>query len=107
MTPEVALLARLHAAGRAGRPPAPEDMAVLAERLEPFLCGAAELDQALGVRAAPGQRALLQQMALAERDRLLRRAFGQALSYSAHLPGGPPPYLLVLDVGRTLLVWDR
>lgn len=43
----------------------------------------------------------------ADDDRLLRRAFGQALSYSAHLPGGPPPYLLVLDVGRTLLVWDR
>jgi hypothetical protein len=38
---------------------------------------------------------------------LLRRAFGQALGYAQALPGGPPPYLLVLDVARTLLVCDR
>ena len=37
----------------------------------------------------------------------LRRAYGQALSYVAHVPGGPPPFVLVLDVGRTLLAWDR
>ncbi len=37
----------------------------------------------------------------------LRRAFGQALSYAHAVPGGAPPYLLVLDVGRTLMVWDR
>ncbi|MEX0843451.1 MAG: DNA methyltransferase, partial [Gemmatimonadota bacterium] len=40
-------------------------------------------------------------------DILLRRAFGQAVEYAAFVPGGAPPYLLVLDVGRTLLVWDR
>jgi hypothetical protein len=40
-------------------------------------------------------------------DARLRRAFGQALSYAHALPGGPPPYLLVLDVGSTLLLWDR
>ena len=39
---------------------------------------------------------------------LLRKAFGQARSYAANLPGAQqPPYLMVLDVGRTLLVWDR
>lgn len=41
-------------------------------------------------------------------DLLLRRAFGQARTYAAHVPGGvAPPYLLVLDVAKTLLVWDR
>lgn len=39
---------------------------------------------------------------------LLRKAFGQARSYAANLPGAQqPPYLMVLDVGRTLVVWDR
>src|SRR5690606_21877944 len=32
-------------------------------------------------------------------DARLRRAFGQALSYANAVPGGPPPYLIVLDVG--------
>ena len=40
-------------------------------------------------------------------DILLRKAFGQAHAYAKALPGSPPPYLLVLDVGRTLIVWDR
>lgn len=40
-------------------------------------------------------------------DLLLRRAFGQATQYAAFVPNGAPPYLLVLDVGTTLLVWDR
>ena len=40
-------------------------------------------------------------------DLLLRKAFGQARSYAANLPGAPVPYLLVLDVGKTLVVWDR
>ena len=41
-------------------------------------------------------------------DLLLRRAFGQVRTYAAHVPGGAaPPYLLVLDVGKTLMVWDR
>jgi len=38
-------------------------------------------------------------------DIKLRRAFGQAKTYVNSLPQRPP-YLLVLDVGRTLLVWD-
>jgi len=38
---------------------------------------------------------------------LLRKAFGQVRNYAAHVPGAPPPYLFVLDVARTLLVWDR
>jgi hypothetical protein len=40
-------------------------------------------------------------------DLLLRRAFGQVTHYAAFVPGGHPPYLLVLDVGNVLLVWDR
>lgn len=41
-------------------------------------------------------------------DVLLRKAFGQARMYASHDPSGTaPPYLLVLDVGKTLLVWDR
>lgn len=40
-------------------------------------------------------------------DVMLRKAYGQARSYVTHLPGDTPPYILVLDVGRTLLVWDR
>lgn len=38
---------------------------------------------------------------------LLRKAYGQARAYAGAADGGPPPYLLVLDVGRSLLVWDR
>jgi hypothetical protein len=40
-------------------------------------------------------------------DIVLRRAFGQVRGYAGQLPGSQPPYLLVLDVGKTLLVWDR
>jgi hypothetical protein len=40
-------------------------------------------------------------------DVLLRKAYGQARSYITHLPGDTPPYILVLDIGRTILVWDR
>ena len=41
-------------------------------------------------------------------DVLLRKAYGQARTYAAHDPSGvAPPYLMVLDVGKTLLVWDR
>jgi hypothetical protein len=40
-------------------------------------------------------------------DLLLRKAYGQARSYITHLPGATPPYLMVLDVARTLVVWDR
>jgi hypothetical protein len=38
---------------------------------------------------------------------LLRKAFGQAKSYASDVESGPPPYLMVLDVGKTLIVWDR
>ena len=38
---------------------------------------------------------------------LLRRAYGQVRNYVAHVSGDPPPYLMVLDVARTLIVWDR
>ncbi|WP_434478228.1 class I SAM-dependent DNA methyltransferase [Gemmatimonas sp.] len=38
----------------------------------------------------------------------LRRAYGQVRNYVHHVPGeGPPPYLMVLDVAKTLIVWDR
>ncbi len=40
-------------------------------------------------------------------DLLLRRAFGQVRGYVGHLPHERPPYLLVMDVGQTLLLWDR
>ncbi len=38
---------------------------------------------------------------------LLQTAFGQAHNYAQNLAGSPPPYLMVLDVARTLIVWDR
>jgi hypothetical protein len=38
---------------------------------------------------------------------MLRKAYGQARSYVTHLPGNTPPYIMVLDIARTLLVWDR
>jgi hypothetical protein len=37
----------------------------------------------------------------------LRAAYAQAKHYTVDLPHAPPPYFMVLDVGRTLLVWDR
>lgn len=40
-------------------------------------------------------------------DVMLRKAYGQARSYVTHLPGDTPPYIMVLDIGRTMLVWDR
>lgn len=44
----------------------------------------------------------------AANESLLRRAFGQVRNYVHHVPGAfPPPYLMVLDVGATLIVWDR
>lgn len=44
----------------------------------------------------------------ASNDALLRRAYGQVRNYAAHVPGAaPPPYLMVLDVAKTLIVWDR
>lgn len=38
---------------------------------------------------------------------LLQKAFGQARTYAQNLAGTPPPYLMVLDVAKTLIVWDR
>lgn len=43
----------------------------------------------------------------ARNDTLLRRAYGQVRNYVAHVPGDAPPYLMVVDVPRTLIVWDR
>lgn len=41
-------------------------------------------------------------------DSALRKAFGQARMYALNDPTGmSPPYLLVLDVGKTLLVWHK
>jgi hypothetical protein len=41
-------------------------------------------------------------------DTVLRKAYAQARTYVGHVPGGiAPPYILVLDVARTLIVWDR
>ena len=42
----------------------------------------------------------------AKGDLFLRKAFGQVRNYVAHVPGTPPPYLMVVDVPRTLIVWD-
>lgn len=40
-------------------------------------------------------------------DNRMRRAFGQVRTYVAHVSGSPPPYLMVLDLPRHLMVWDR
>lgn len=40
-------------------------------------------------------------------DSRMRRAFGQVRTYVAHVSGNPPPYLMVLDLPRHLMVWDR
>ncbi len=37
----------------------------------------------------------------------LRKAFGQVRNYVAHTKGAAPPFLMVVDVPRTLIVWDR
>ncbi|HEX2077191.1 MAG TPA: type IIL restriction-modification enzyme MmeI, partial [Longimicrobium sp.] len=40
-------------------------------------------------------------------ERVLGAAYGQAKGYAADVKEAPPPYLLVLNIARTLLVWDR
>jgi len=40
-------------------------------------------------------------------DSLLRKAFGQVRNYASHVSGTAPPYLMVVDVPRTLILWDR
>lgn len=40
-------------------------------------------------------------------DAPLRKAYGQVRNYAAHVKGASPPYLMVVDVPRTLIVWDR
>jgi hypothetical protein len=40
-------------------------------------------------------------------DAQMRKAFGQLRNYVAHVSGNPPPYLMVVDVPRTLIIWDR
>jgi hypothetical protein len=39
-------------------------------------------------------------------ERALRAAYGQVRGYAGFI-GEPPPYLLVLDVAKTLIIWDR
>lgn len=43
----------------------------------------------------------------ARNDTLLRKAYGQLRNYVPHVSGDVPPYLMVVDVPRTLIVWDR
>ena len=43
----------------------------------------------------------------ARNDTLLRKAYGQLRNYVPHVSGDAPPYLMVVDVPRTLIVWDR
>ncbi len=38
---------------------------------------------------------------------MLRRAFGQVRNYVTYAPGGLPPFVMVMDVAKTLIVWDR
>ncbi len=38
--------------------------------------------------------------------KLLTKAFGQVSNYAKDLPERPP-YIMVLDIGKTLIVWDR
>ena len=45
--------------------------------------------------------------AVRNNDALLRKAFGQVRNYVSHVSGTPPPYLMVVDVPRTLMIWDR
>lgn len=40
-------------------------------------------------------------------EREMGAAYGQAKGYAGDIPHAPPPYLMVLNIGRTLLVWDR
>jgi hypothetical protein len=40
-------------------------------------------------------------------DILMLGAFGQARRYANWVDGGAPPYLMALDVAKTLIVWDR
>lgn len=40
-------------------------------------------------------------------ENAMRKAFGQVITYVAHVSGNAPPYLMVLDVPRHLIVWDR
>jgi hypothetical protein len=42
-----------------------------------------------------------------ENDQPLRKAFGQVRNYVSHVKGTLPPFLMVVDVPRTLIVWDR
>lgn len=40
-------------------------------------------------------------------ERAMGAAYGQAKGYAGDVAHGPPPYLMVMNVARTLLVWDR
>jgi hypothetical protein len=38
---------------------------------------------------------------------LLRRAFGQVRNYVTYAPGGMTPFIMVMDVAKTLIIWVR
>ena len=45
-------------------------------------------------------------VAITSRDARLRKAYGQVRNYAQGI-GTSPPFLMVLDVGRTLIMWDK
>jgi hypothetical protein len=45
--------------------------------------------------------------AQAAKDQSAGRAYGKARWYARAVPDGPPPFLMVMEVGRMLLLWDR
>lgn len=40
-------------------------------------------------------------------EKVLRAAYSQARGYAYDLPDAPPPFIMVMDLGRVLLVWPR
>ncbi len=61
----------------------------------------------VAVEAKASKGATTTEVTTPKGDLFLRKAFGQVRTYVAHVPGTPPPYLMVVDVPKTLIVWDR
>ena len=40
-------------------------------------------------------------------EKVLRAAYSQAKGYAFELPDAPPPFIMVMDIARVLLVWPR